>query len=85
MKKVLCKLYPDFHIPGETAGVGGNFDGMSYCASLKAHSVESIVMLGKCHYGLSYYPTEIGTVHPGLVKIWWMKPLKARKLTEWNL
>ena len=66
--RALCKLHPDFHIPPETTGVGENFDGMAYAASLKAHSVDSIVMFGKCHYGLSYYPTETGTVHPGLVK-----------------
>lgn len=66
--KALCKLHPDFHIPPETVGVGENFDGMAYAASLKEHAVDSIVMFGKCHYGLSYYPTKVGTVHPGLVK-----------------
>jgi hypothetical protein len=67
-KKALCKLHPDFHIPGEIINVGENFDGMAYAASLKEHAVDSIVMFGKCHYGLSYYPTKIGTVHPGLIK-----------------
>jgi hypothetical protein len=66
--KGLCKLHPDFHIPPETVGVGENFDGTAYCASLKAHAVDSVVMFGKCHYGLSYFPTKFGTVHPGLVK-----------------
>ena len=64
----LCKLHPDFHIPGDTVGVGENFDGMAYVATLKEHAVDTIVVFAKCHYGLSYYPTKIGTVHPGLVK-----------------
>jgi len=64
----LCKLHPDFHVPGEITGVGKEFDGLAYTAKLKSHSVDTIVVFAKCHYGFSYYPTEIGTVHPGLEK-----------------
>jgi len=68
MKQLLCKLHPDFHVPGEITDIGQGFDGMTYAKTLKKHVVDTIVVFAKCHYGFSYYPTSIGTVHPGLAK-----------------
>ena len=64
----LCKLHPDFHIPGGASGVGERLDGNEYAASLKNLGVDTIAVFAKCHYGFAYYPTKIGTVHPGLAK-----------------
>ena len=66
-KTYLCKCHPDFHIP-EDAIVGEDFDGFDYARKAKAAGVDSLVFFGKCHYGFSYYPTKVGTVHPGLKK-----------------
>ncbi|MBR4072794.1 MAG: hypothetical protein IKK24_02520, partial [Clostridia bacterium] len=35
-------------------------------AALKEGNVNSITVFAKCHHGLCYYPTEIGTMHPEL-------------------
>ena len=61
----LCKLHPDFHLPEDVA-VGEGFDALSYVRRLKKCLVDEIVFFAKCHYGYAYYPTRIGTVHPGL-------------------
>src|SRR5450759_4047883 len=66
-KTYLCKCHPDFHIPGD-AIVGKDFDGIEYTKKVKAAGVDSLVSFAKCHYGFSYYPTKVGTVHPGLQK-----------------
>ncbi len=66
-KTYLCRCHPDFHIPGD-AIVGKDFDGVEYARRVKAAGVDSLVFFAKCHYGFSYYPTKIGTVHPGLQK-----------------
>ncbi|MGE5557626.1 MAG: alpha-L-fucosidase [Bacillota bacterium] len=66
-KAYLCRCHPDFHIPGD-AIVGEGFDGAVHAAKAKDAGADSLVFFGKCHYGFSYYPTRIGTVHPGLQK-----------------
>ena len=67
MKKpsALCKLHPDFHLP-EGVDVGAEFNAWAYVRRLKECHVDAVVFFAKCHYGYSYYPTRIGTVHPGL-------------------
>ena len=64
---LLCKCHPDFHLPAD-AIVGKDFDGVEYAKKAKASGVDSLVFFAKCAYGFSYYPTKIGTVHPGLTK-----------------
>jgi len=61
----LCKLHPDFHLPaGVEVGLG--FDGEMYARRLKDSGVDAVVCFAKCHYGHSYYYTNIGFRHPGL-------------------
>ena len=64
-RRPLCKLHPDFHIPADVE-VGDGFDARAYVRRLKDCHVDTIVFFAKCHYGHAYYPTRIGTVHPGL-------------------
>ena len=64
-KRMLCRSHPDFHIPaGVTVGAG--FDGAALGKQLADAGADSIAIFAKCHYGHAYYPTEIGTPHPGL-------------------
>lgn len=64
-KKMLCRLHPDFHTPAR-ATVGEGFDAVEYVKKTKESNIDSQVFFAKCHYGFAYYPTEVGTVHPGL-------------------
>jgi len=66
-RSFLCKCHPDFHIPPDVV-VGEGFDGDAYARRLKAAHVDAVAFFAKCHYGHSYYPTEVGYVHPGLCK-----------------
>ncbi len=61
----LCKSHPDFHIPADV-DVGEGFDGLAYARRLKDSGVDAVVFFGKCHYGHSYYYTEVGNRHPRL-------------------
>jgi len=65
-KTYLTKCHPDFHLPADVV-VGEGFDAQDYVARLKEAQIDAVVFFGKCHYGFSYYPTKIGTVHPKLV------------------
>lgn len=61
----LCRSHPDFHIPAD-AEVGIRFDGELYARRLKESGADAVVVFGKCHYGHSYYYTDVGTRHPKL-------------------
>lgn len=47
-------------------GVGSKFDKKQFQEALKEGHVNSITIFGKCHHGYYYYPTRVGTAHPGL-------------------
>ncbi len=61
----LCKSHPDFHIPADV-DVGEGFDGVAYARRLKDSGVDAVAFFAKCHYGHSYYYTEVGNRHPRL-------------------
>ncbi len=61
----LTKCHPDFHLPADVV-VGEGFDAKKYVKQIKETNIDLLVFFGKCHYGFSYYPTKIGTVHPNL-------------------
>jgi len=60
------QVHLDFHTSPHIPGIGSRFDKAQFQAALKAGNLDSITVFAKCHHGLCYYPTEIGTVHPGL-------------------
>ena len=59
-------VHLDFHTSPDIMGIGKNFSKENFQQALKDGNVESITIFAKCHHGLCYYPTEVGTVHPGL-------------------
>ncbi len=61
----LCKSHPDFHMPADV-DVGVGFDGGAYARRLREHGVDLVVFFAKCHYGHSYYYTDVGCRHPRL-------------------
>lgn len=60
------QVHLDFHTSEFMENVGSRFDKKQFQEALKTGHVNSITIFGKCHHGYFYYPTEVGTVHPGL-------------------
>ena len=60
------QVHLDFHTSGDIAGIGKNFDKKQFQAALKAGHINSMTVFGKCHHGYHYFPTKVGTLHPGL-------------------
>lgn len=56
----------DFHTSPDIPGIGSRFSKENFQAALKAGNLDSITVFAKCHHGLCYYPTEVGTMHPNL-------------------
>ena len=55
----------DFHTPAQTK-VAQEFDADAFGDSLVDMQTQAVVLFAKCHYGLSYYDTQVGARHPGL-------------------
>ncbi len=64
----LRQIHLDFHTSGVIDGVAGDFDAVAFADRLAAAHVTSVNVFAKCHHGYSYYPTRVGTAHPGLVR-----------------
>ncbi len=60
------QVHLDFHTSPAIPDIGVDFDPAEFVATLKAAHVNSVTVFAKCHHGYSYYPTKVGTVHPGL-------------------
>lgn len=59
-------IHLDFHTSPAIANVGKDFNASIFASTLVETSVNSITIFAKCHQGMSYYPTRIGTIHPQL-------------------
>lgn len=59
-------IHLDFHTSPAVTGVGEQFVATEFARILKEAAVNSITIFGKCHHGMSYYPTKIGVRHPAL-------------------
>lgn len=59
-------VHLDFHTSPIIKGIGSKFDKKQFQSALKEGNLTSITVFAKCHHGLCYYPTETGTMHPGL-------------------
>jgi hypothetical protein len=60
------KIHLDYHNSQHEPRVGFGFDADEFVATLKAASIDSIVVFAKDMHGYFYYPSEFGPVHPGL-------------------
>lgn len=60
------QVHLDFHTSPDIPGVGSRFDKAQFQQALKAANLDSITVFAKCHHGLCYYPTQVGTRHPEL-------------------
>lgn len=62
----LRQVHLDFHTSPDIAGIGSRFDKQQFQQALKMGGLDSITVFAKCHHGLCYYPTGVGTMHPNL-------------------
>ena len=60
------QIHLDFHTSELIPDVGADFDADQFGAMLDEARVNWITLFAKCHHGMSYYPTQAGTRHPGL-------------------
>lgn len=60
------QIHLDFHTSPDCPDVGADFDGAIFARTLQEAHVNAINIFAKCHHGFSYYPTKVGTPHPGL-------------------
>ena len=62
----LRQIHLDFHTAPEIPDVGAGFDADVFGDTLVEARVNWVTLFGKCHHGMSYYPTKVGVVHPSL-------------------
>jgi hypothetical protein len=62
------QIHLDFHTSPLIPDVGKDFDADTFAETLVEARVNWVTLFGKCHHGMSYYPTKarLGTMHPGL-------------------
>jgi len=60
------QIHLDFHTSPYIGGIGSQFNEDEFAATLSGAHVEWINLFAKCHHGMFYYQTDLGTVHPHL-------------------
>ncbi len=60
------QIHLDFHTSPRIGDTGCRFDADAFGDTLLRARVDSINLFAKCHHGMYYYPTRIGTMHPAL-------------------
>ncbi len=62
------QIHLDFHTSPEIPDVGAGFDADVFGDTLAEARVNWVTLFGKCHHGMSYYPTRtgLGKMHPSL-------------------
>ncbi|MFL2847893.1 MAG: alpha-amylase family protein [Coraliomargaritaceae bacterium] len=60
------QIHLDFHCSEHIENIGQYFDAESFKECLNEAKVNSINLFAKCHHSWSYYPTNLGKVHPHL-------------------
>ncbi|HZO86690.1 MAG TPA: alpha-amylase family protein [Chthonomonadaceae bacterium] len=62
----LRQIHLDFHTSPRIPDVGADFDAEVFADTLAEARVNWVTLFGKCHHGMSYYPTKVGVMHPSL-------------------
>ena len=59
-------VHLDFHTSPDISGIGKRFNKKAFTKTLKDAKIDSMTVFAKCHHGYTYYPSEVGTMHPNL-------------------
>jgi Hypothetical glycosyl hydrolase 6 len=60
------QIHLDFHTSPLIRDLLSEWDADAFADTMARAHVNSVTVFAKCHHGMSYYPTEIGTPHPAL-------------------
>ena len=60
------QVHLDFHTSEHIPGVGSRFSKRQFQEALQLGHVNLINVFAKCHHSWSYYPTQVGRMHPTL-------------------
>ena len=60
------QVHLDFHTSEHLENIADAFNKDDFQAALKIGHIDSINLFAKCHHSWSYYPTDIGRMHPNL-------------------
>jgi hypothetical protein len=60
------QVHLDFHTSPLCEDVGVDFQPQIFAETVKMGHVDSMTVFAKCHHGFSYYPTQVGQMHPHL-------------------
>lgn len=59
-------VHLDFHTSPDIDRIGERFDKEKFKKTVKNAKIELMTVFAKCHHGYTYYPSKVGTMHPGL-------------------
>lgn len=59
-------VHLDFHTSPDIPDIGADFNKDEFTQTLKNAKVDLMCVFAKCHHGYTYYPSKVGTMHPGL-------------------
>jgi hypothetical protein len=62
----LRQVHLDFHTSPYIPDLFSEFDADIFADTLARTHVNSVTIFAKCHHGMSYFPTKMGTPHPAL-------------------
>ena len=71
------QVHLDFHTSDLIPDVGIAFDKEQWQAALRAGHLNSITVFAKCHHSWSYYPTQVGKIHPALKRNLLLEQIEA--------
>ena len=60
------QVHLDFHTSPWIPDVASEFEASEFARTFRKANVNSVTIFAKCHHGMSYYPTKVGTMHPAL-------------------
>lgn len=60
------RVHLDFHTSPLIGKIGEKFDKADFQKKLLLGKVQSITLFAKCHHGYTYYPSQVGKMHPHL-------------------
>ncbi len=60
------QIHLDFHTSPFILDVASEFDAAQFAQTMQEAHVNSVTVFAKCHHGMNYFPTHVGTSHPAL-------------------
>ena len=60
------QVHLDFHNSPLIPDLALAFDADAFARTFEQARVNSVTVAAKCHHGMCYYPTQVGTTHPSL-------------------